>query len=112
ERGLDFEYCLVSAGASFNRAPTADLRWEEGEVCCLDSGGSLEGYIGDLARMGAMGAPDGAVAELLEEVDAVQQAARAAIAPGRRGADIFEAAAARQRECTHADRIVFLAHGM
>jgi Xaa-Pro dipeptidase len=111
-RGLVFEYCLASTGPSLNRAPTEQVRWAEGEVCCLDSGGSLHGYVGDLARMGSMGPVEPGAAELLEEVDAVQQAARAAVVAGRPGGEIFEAARARQRECPHAEAIEFLAHGM
>ena len=84
-RGLDFEYCLINSGRSFNRAPTAAVTWNEGELCCLDSGGSLHGYVGDMARMGFMGDVPERARELLQQVDAVQQAARTAIAPGRPG---------------------------
>ena len=111
-RGLAFEFCQPSVGPSFNRTPTPGVRWEPGQVCCLDSGGSLHGYVGDLARMAFMGPVDPGAAELLEEVEAVQQAARAAIAAGRRGGDVLEAARARQRECPHAAELSFVAHGM
>jgi Xaa-Pro aminopeptidase len=112
ERGLDFEYCLVSTGRSFNRAPTPRLRWEQGEACCLDSGGSLHGYVGDLARVAWMGEPPPPAVELRAEVDAVQQAARTAVAPGRPGSDVYAAALERVRASPHADRIEFVAHGM
>jgi Xaa-Pro aminopeptidase len=111
-RGLDFEYCLPSTGRSFNRAPSGEVRWEEGELCCLDSGGSLHGYAGDLARMASMGPLPPAAAELLDEVDAVQQAARTSVVAGRRGGDVLEAAFARMRECPHADALDFVAHGV
>jgi Xaa-Pro aminopeptidase len=108
-RGLTFEYCLVNTGRSFNRAPTPDVRWAEGELCCLDSGGSLNGYVGDMARMGFMGEPPERAKELLAQVEAVQQAARTAIAPGRLGKEIFEAAEVAKNR---ASKIDFLAHGM
>jgi Xaa-Pro aminopeptidase len=111
-RGLAFEYCLVSTGRSYNRAPTAGVAWAEGELCCLDSGASLNGYVGDMARMGFMGDPPPRARELLEQVDAVQQAARTAIAPGRPGAGIFEAAEAARLQCPDAAKLDFLAHGM
>lgn len=111
-RGLAFEFCQASVGPSFNRTPAPAVRWELGQVCCLDSGGSLHGYVGDLARMAFMGPVDPGAAELLEEVAAVQQAARAAIAAGRRGGDVMEAARARQRECPHGAEMAFVAHGM
>jgi len=42
ERGLTFEYCLMSAGKSFNRAPS-DQRLESGDIFSLDSGGNYRG---------------------------------------------------------------------
>lgn len=112
QRGLAFEYCLASTGRSFNRAPASEVGWGEGEICCLDSGGSLRGYVGDLARMASMGPVSAEAAELLYEVDAVQQAARTAVAPGRRGGDVLDAAMACLRECSHADQLDFVAHGL
>ena len=53
-RGLTFEYCLIAAGTSHNRAPS-EQRWENGDVLSLDSGGNYHGYIGDLARMAILG---------------------------------------------------------
>ncbi len=111
-RGLDFEYCLPSTGRSFNRAPSRRVRWADGEICCLDSGGNRHGYVGDLARMASMGPVSVGAVELLEEVDAVQQLARTAVVAGRRGGDILDAANARLRECPHADQLDFVAHGM
>ncbi len=37
-RGLTFEYCLITAGTNFNRAPS-DQVWQEGDILSLDSGG-------------------------------------------------------------------------
>jgi Xaa-Pro aminopeptidase len=111
-RGLTFEYCLVNTGRSFNRAPTAAVAWADGELCCLDSGGSLNGYVGDMARMAFMGDVPERARELLEQVDALQQAARTAIAPGRPGADLFAAAQAARASCPDGARLDFLAHGM
>jgi Xaa-Pro aminopeptidase len=111
-RGLTFEYCLVNTGRSFNRAPNPAETWEEGELCCLDSGGSLHGYVGDMARMAFMGDVPERALGLLAQVDAVQQAARTAIAAGRPGAGIFEAAEAARTDLPDAPRIDFLAHGM
>src|SRR5215510_5175974 len=36
-RGLTFEYCLIAAGASHNRAPS-EQRWEKGDVLSIKSG--------------------------------------------------------------------------
>jgi Xaa-Pro aminopeptidase len=112
QRGLSFEYCLINTGPSFNQAPSAAASWSDDELCCLDSGGSMQSYVGDLARMGWMGQVPDRARELLGQVDAVQQAARGAVAAGRRGGDIFDAANTILRECPDTDKIDFLAHGM
>ncbi|UGS39010.1 Methionine aminopeptidase 1, mitochondrial [Capillimicrobium parvum] len=111
-RGLSFEYCLVNTGPSYNRTPSAALRWEHGELCCLDSGGSRHGYVCDMARMGWMGDVPERARELLAQVAHVQEAARAVVAPGRRGGDILEAAHAAQRACANGGGMDFVAHGM
>ncbi|MDB5514408.1 MAG: proline dipeptidase, partial [Tardiphaga sp.] len=53
-RGLNFEYCLISAGTSLNRAPS-DQVLAAGDIMSLDSGANYHGYIGDLCRMGMVG---------------------------------------------------------
>ena len=56
-RGLTFDYCLITAGTSLNRAPSEQV-WGEGDILSLDSGGNYHGYIGDLCRMAIHGEPD------------------------------------------------------
>ncbi|AZL58178.1 aminopeptidase P family protein [Tabrizicola piscis] len=111
ERGLQFEYCLLTLGASHNRAASSQT-WNSGEVLSIDSGGNLKGYIGDICRMGVLGEPDAELIDLLAEVETVQQAAFAKIRAGALGGDLIaagEAELARQpnRACTD-----FFAHGM
>jgi Xaa-Pro aminopeptidase len=110
-RGLVSEYCLVAAGPSSYRAPSEE-RWLPGRALSLDSGASLRGYVGDLARMGCMGAPTSRMEELLAEVDAVQRAARAEVRPGRTGHDVYAAALASLGECPDGATMTFVAHGM
>ncbi|HET9903421.1 MAG TPA: Xaa-Pro peptidase family protein [Xanthobacteraceae bacterium] len=110
-RGLTFEYCLIAAGASHNRAPS-EQRWEKGDVLSIDSGGNYQGYIGDVARMAIQGEPDSELVDLLAEVDTVQQAAFKAVRAGAQGGDIYVAAeralaASPNHNCTE-----FVAHGM
>ncbi len=90
-RGLTFEYCLITAGTSLNRAPS-DAVWGEGDILSLDSGGNYHGYIGDLCRMAIQGEPDAELQDLLAEVDAIQMAARKPIRPGVKGGEIYVSA--------------------
>lgn len=110
-RGMVFDYCLVSTGQEFNRAPS-DRRWAEGEVLSLDSGGMYHGYIGDLARMAVAGEPSSLMTDLMSEIESVQQAARTAVAAGRRDGDIFGVAEKALAGCPHRDEMFFVAHGM
>jgi Xaa-Pro aminopeptidase len=110
-RGLAFDYCLITAGSSLNRAPS-DQRWQQGDILSLDSGGNYHGYIGDVCRMGILGEPDAELVELLAEVESVQQASVKPIRPGALGKEIYAAAnAVLQRSKIH-NHTHFLAHGM
>src|SRR3954453_11726813 len=70
DRGLVFEYCLIAAGSSLNRA-AYDQRWEHGDVLSVDSGGNYQGYLGDIARMAIIGDPDRELEDLLAAVDRI-----------------------------------------
>ncbi len=110
-RDLAFEYCLVTAGTSHNRAPSSN-RWEQGGIITLDSGGNYGGYIGDLCRMAIQGEPDAELVDLLGGIEEVQQAARKPIRAGALGREVNDAgikAVGRlpDKAITH-----FVAHGM
>ncbi|HZV51846.1 MAG TPA: Xaa-Pro peptidase family protein [Candidatus Dormibacteraeota bacterium] len=110
-RGLRFEYCLIAAGDSFNRAPSPQP-WRRGEVLSLDSGGNLRGYIGDLCRMAVREPPPSRLVELLAEVRAVQDAARRPVRPGIPGGEVYAAAEAAMGGLPHGEHMQFVAHGM
>jgi Xaa-Pro aminopeptidase len=110
-RGLIFEYCLITAGTSFNRAPS-DQRWEAGDILSLDSGGNYHGYIGDLCRMAILGEPDAELEDLLGEIEAIQRAAMKAMRPGALGREIYAAAETLVKKSKQAGHMHFLAHGM
>lgn len=110
-RGLQFDYCLLTLGASHNRAGS-DQAWEVGDVLSIDSGGNLQGYIGDICRMGVLGEPDAELIDLLGEIEEIQQAAFAEIkagAPGSAAIKAGQAALARQPNRQYTD---FFGHGM
>lgn len=109
-RGLTFEYCLITAGRSLNRAPSGQVV-RQGDIVSLDSGGNLGGYIGDICRMGVLGEPSPELVDALAAIEDIQQAARRPIAAGRAGAEIFaavDALVAAPRE----GALSFVAHGM
>lgn len=112
KRGLAFDYCLIAAGTSLNRAPS-DQKLNAGDVVSIDSGGNYHGYIGDLARMGAVGnKPDAELEDLLAFVEDVQMASRKPIRHGAQGGSICAIgdkllAASPHKAYTH-----FMAHGM
>lgn len=111
DRGLVFEYCLVSMGRSFNRGASDD-RWMPGEPVCLDSGGKYGGYIGDVARMAVLGEPDAELEDLLAEIDRIQMAARQPVRAGALGQEIYQAADEALHASTIQAETTFLAHGM
>ena len=111
QRGLTFDYCLIAAGSSLNRAPS-DQRWERGDVLSIDSGGNYHGYIGDVARMGVAGEPDAELVDLLAEVEAIEQASMQPIRAGVLGSEIYAAADAVLHKSKLHNHIHFLAHGM
>src|SRR5262249_41047800 len=110
-RGLTFEYCLLAAGTSHNRAPS-EQKWEEGDVLSLDSGGNYHGYIGDVARMAILGEPDAELGELLDEIEHIQRAVFRSIKAGAMGGDIYATAEPLVRRSRQHNHLHFLAHGM
>ena len=111
QRGLTFDYCLIAAGSSLNRAPS-DQGWEKGDVLSIDSGGNYHGYIGDVARMGVAGEPDAELVDLLAEVEAIEQASMKPIRAGAMGHEIYDAANAVLHKSKLHNHTHFLAHGM
>jgi Xaa-Pro aminopeptidase len=110
-RGLTFDYCLITAGASLNRAPS-EQKWGKGDVLSLDSGGNYHGYIGDLCRMAIHGEPDAALEDLLAEIEAIQRASMKPIKAGAMGSVIYAAAEPLVHKSKHHNHMHFLAHGM
>ena len=111
-RGLTFDYCLITAGPSLNRAPS-DQPWQnKGDVLSLDSGGNYHGYIGDVCRMGVIGEPDAELVDLLAEVETIEQASMKPIRAGALGKEIYAAANVPLHKSKLHNHIEFLAHGM
>jgi Xaa-Pro aminopeptidase len=110
-RGLTFDYLLITAGTSLNRAPS-DQQWGAGDILSLDSGGNYHGYIGDLCRMAIHGEPDAELEDLLAEIESIQRAAMRPIRAGAMGGAIYAAAEPLVQRSRHHNHMHFLAHGM
>ena len=87
-RGLTFEYCLLTTGTSLNRAPS-DYKLKQGDIMSLDSGANYHGYIGDLCRMAILGEPDAELEDLLGEIEMIQRAAMKPIKAGAQASVIY-----------------------
>jgi Xaa-Pro aminopeptidase len=110
-RGLTFEYCLITCGTSLNRAPS-DQKWEKGDIMSIDSGGNYHGYIGDICRMAIQGEPDAELQDLLAEIESIQRAAMKPIHAGAMGREIYAAAEPLCSKSKHHNHLEFLGHGM
>jgi Xaa-Pro aminopeptidase len=110
-RGLVFDYLLITAGTSLNRAPS-EQRWGKGDILSLDSGGNYHGYIGDLCRMAIQGEPDAELEDLLGEIEMIQRAAMKPIKAGAPGSVIYGAAEPLVQKSKQHNNMHFLAHGM
>ncbi|MGA7973429.1 MAG: Xaa-Pro peptidase family protein [Pseudolabrys sp.] len=110
-RGLNFEYCLITAGTSLNRAPS-DQVWGEGDIMSIDSGGNYHGYIGDVCRMAIQGEADAELEDLLAEIESIQRAAFKAVKPGAMGRALYEAAMPLVAKSKHHNNLDYVAHGM
>jgi Xaa-Pro aminopeptidase len=110
-RGLVFDYLLITAGTSLNRAPS-DHKWGKGDILSLDSGGNYHGYIGDLCRMAIHGEPDAELEDLLAEIETIQRASMKPIKAGAPGSVIYGAAEPLVQRSKQHNNMHFLAHGM
>ncbi len=110
-RDLVFEYCLITAGRSHNRAPSEQVI-QAGDIITLDSGGRYRGYIGDLCRMGIVGTPNAELEDLLGQVESMQQGVRRVIRAGTRGGDVIALGEQLRQACACRDHLHFVAHGM
>ena len=69
----------------------SDRAFQPGDLIILDCGARYNGYISDITRTVAFGEPSAEVRRIYETVQAANAAGRAAVAPGRSGAEIDRA---------------------
>ena len=87
-RGLTFDYCLITAGTSLNRAPSPAV-WGKGDILSLDFGGNYHGYIGDICRMAIHGEPDAELEDMLGDIEEIQRAAFKPVKAGAKGSEMY-----------------------
>lgn len=93
--GPSFTTIVASGPNSANpHHTTGDRRLRDGDLIILDGGARVGGYISDITRTVALGAPSAEARRMYEVVQAANEAGRAAAVPGASGAAID--AAARQ----------------
>jgi Xaa-Pro aminopeptidase len=110
-RGLTFEYCLITAGTSLNRAPSEQV-WGQGDILSLDSGGNFHGYIGDICRMAIQGEPDAELEDMLADIEEIQRASIKPIKAGVMGSEVYRQAEERLAKSKYHNNMHFLGHGM
>ena len=112
ERGLSFDYCLLTAGTGLNRAPS-DQVIKEGDIMSLDSGGRYAGYIGDLCRMGIAGAGRMRSWRTCSAGSTTSSRRRGyRSGPARVGREIFDAVEGMIAASSFAAKTHFVAHGV
>jgi Xaa-Pro aminopeptidase len=110
-RGLTFEYCLITSGTSLNRSPSEE-KWEKGDIMSIDSGGNYHGYIGDICRMAIQGEPDAELQDYLGEIESIQRASMKPIKAGAMGREVYANAEPLRAKSAHHNHLDFLGHGM
>ena len=110
-RGLTFEYCLIAAGTSLNRAPSAQ-RWEQGRHPVARFRRQLSRLYRRPRRMAILGEPDAELEDMLAEIEAIQRAAIEADQGRRHGRRNLCRGRSLLAQIEAAQPQHFLAHGM
>lgn len=111
ERGLTYQYSLITVGDSRNRVPSREI-WEAGSIMSIDSASQYGGYLADLCRMGVHGEPDQELKDMLGEVARIQDVARAPIRNGVRAGQIYADVEAAMAASPLSEHLHFIGHGM
>jgi len=98
---------IVASGprASMPHAAPGERRLARGELVTIDFGAVVDGYASDCTRTVALGVPDASLADLHALVRDAQDAAIAAVGPGRTGADVDRAARGRLCAAGHGGHV-------
>jgi Xaa-Pro aminopeptidase len=110
-RGVDFNFCQATIGSNLDRTPSSQAL-RSGEIVSLDAVGNVDGYIGDICRMGIVGEPDAELQDILAYIDSVQGVVRQMTRAGMMGEDLIIAGDAVVKASAHASTTDFTVHGL
>jgi len=110
-RGIHFLWVFTCAGSGMLRAPSAKV-WEPGEVCHLDAGGSFEGYLTDVCRMGVRGKPSPLADELFQACLTTQNKVREEVRAGAVCGDLYDSGFKHLADTGYGEYGEFIIHGV
>ena len=111
-RGLIFEYCLITAGTSMNRAPS-EQKWEKGDIACRWIQAAITTAISAISaawRSRASRTPNLTTCWPRSKAFSARRSKR--IFTGAMGSEIYAAAKPLLTKSKHHNHLEFLAHGM
>jgi len=93
EAGLGYHHGSLSAGphTAINHHRAGDYRIKKGDLIRIDCGGTLQGYISDLARMAVVGRPSARQQYCYGLTREAERRGVAALRAGRPAKEVFEA---------------------
>lgn len=93
EAGLAYHHGSLSAGphTAINHHRAGDYRIQKGDLIRIDCGGTLQGYISDVARMAVVGKPSERQRHCYGLIREAERRGVAALRAGRPAKDAFEA---------------------
>lgn len=111
KRGLHFLWSFICAGNTMLRAPSEKV-WETGEVLHIDAGGSQDGYLTDVCRMGVRGKASELASELFDACLSTLDTCRANVRPGIATSELFDRGEKHFKGTGHAEHGFLTIHGM
>lgn len=110
-RGIHFLWVFTCAGSAMLRSPSEKV-WEPGEVLHIDAGGSFEGYLTDVCRMGVRGEPSRLADALFQACLATQDKVRKEIRAGAVCGEIYESGFRHLADTGQGEYGMFIIHGV
>ena len=110
-RGIHFLWAFTCAGSAMLRSPSEKV-WEPGEVLHIDAGGSFEGYLTDVCRMGVRGEPSRLADALFQACLATQNKVRKEIRAGAVCGEIYESGFRHLADTGQGEYGEFIIHGV